>query len=692
MAKSSWVGHNVLAEIATFERTVTGDAPVARIPAHMDFPSWCESIAKDRMDLRTGRMLRGLRVDGVPFSLADRPAMKWIYACMPSTPAEAFGQMVVLRKCSQVGFTVLELLYSIYVALKWEGVRFGFYLPGAELARGKSTERFMPIARTIPEAYELLTAPAPDALTQRRSEGHVMMRRMGESLFHFLWTTGTATTESYPMDVISFDEVQEMAIADMEKTLERLSASKIRFVLMGSTANWPEDDIDHWYKRGSQWRFHTRCPTCAVEEPLDDYFPQCIKFDPTAPDRVTGIAGDYRYVCRDGHWIDDSQIGAWKPDNPDADLRRLKSIHFHQMLSPTISPRQMYEAYTNATDMKNFFNRKLGKPYQDPNQIPVTLEHLHACAAEGMRRGLEWKSRAKDTFMGIDQMGAFNVVIIKERLPDGCQAVVHVEVIYDENPFARCDELMELYGVRVCVVEQLPNFNDAMRFANRHPRRVFLCNGYSELQDDVMRWGDSPSLDANQRRTDEDERTRFTVTVDQYKAMSLSLARLVKTKCLFPDPQGRVQEVRRNEARVTMPVLQDYVFPHFTKVALITERTEGGKLRRRVEKVGTDPHAAYANMLCDVAWARAHGTATFILSEPSPAHPTTPEQHPVIQQIRHRQTKGACGGCENFKLKEGEAGEAGYGICAFRSTASAAVGVQDILPAGDCSGYTATGH
>ena len=64
------------------------------------------------------------------------------------------------------------------------------------------------------------------------------------------------------MDVVSFDEVQEMLIADMEKVLERLSGSDLKFVLMGSTANWPDADIHFWYQRGTRHRFYTRCPAC----------------------------------------------------------------------------------------------------------------------------------------------------------------------------------------------------------------------------------------------------------------------------------------------------------------------------------------------------------------------------------------------------------------------------------------------
>lgn len=100
----------------------------------------------------------------------------------------------------------------------------------------------------------------------------------------------------------------------------------------------------------------------------------------------------------------------------------------------------MITAYHEADDMKNYYNRKLGKPYTDPSQVPVNLEILNKCAEEGMALGLQWKRSARGTFMGIDQMGNFNVAILKERLPDGRQAVVHLEYIYDADPFARCSE------------------------------------------------------------------------------------------------------------------------------------------------------------------------------------------------------------------------------------------------------------
>ena len=555
------------------------------IPDDMSFRAWCES-------------LDGLKVDGQPFDLSDRPAMAWVYDQVPSTREEAFRKTLTIMKCAQVGFTTMEMLIALYFALKFDGFKIGMFLPDMNLARGISTYRFLPVLRSVPAAHALL----PQQPGRPFGEGNVMTRTLGASFLHFLWTSGKAATESYPMDLVAFDEVQEMLIGDIEKVQERLSASRFKFTLMGSTANWPDADIHHYYQKGTGHRFHTLCPTCGVQEPLDAYFPDCIHYDDTCPDRVTREPGDWRYVCREGHWIDNPQVGEWIADNPEAAKHKAISIHFHQMLSPTISPREMMEAFQGADDIKNFYNRKLGKPYQDPSLVPVTLAHLLACAEAGMAAGVVWKTRARNTCMGIDQMGAFNVVIIKERLADGRQSVIHVEEIYSDDPFGRCDELMDAYGVQVCAVETLPNYNDAHRFAARHLGKVFLAS-YGDLKDDAMRWGDAPALDVSDRRTAEPERTRYTVTLDQYKCMSLSLARLVHTACLFPDPAGLVQEIREKGHLQRLPILKDRVFVHVQKTGLVTERVNERerKLRRKVVKIGIDPHFAFANMLCDVA-------------------------------------------------------------------------------------------
>jgi len=629
------------------------------IPDGMSFLDWCQDLGR-----------KGMKVDGKPFKLDDRPAMAWIYDQIPTTADEAFRYILVIMKCAQVGFTVMEILSSIYLGIKFGPCTVGMFLPDMNLAGIKSTERFMPIVRSIPAVHQLMTQDAVDGTGKKSGEGNVTKRRLDNALYVFSWTSGRATTESIPMDVLNFDEVQEMTLDQIEKTYERLSASEIRFMLMGSTANWPEADIHHWYLRGTRHRFHTECPTCGARKPLDDYFPECIKFDPVL-DRV-------RYVCQAGHWIDDTQRGEWVAEAPAMDTGpqldvekkyrklRIRSVHFPQFLSPTIAPDEILTAYTGATDMKNFFNRKLGKPYLDPSQIPVTLEHLAACVAAGKAAGVAWKSRARGAYMGIDQMGNFNVHVIKERLPDGRQAVIHVEETYSEDPFARSSELMEMFDIAVCVVEINPNYNEAKRFANRHRGRVFICDSFGTVAEGMIHWGDAPKLDVSERRTDETERDRYTLRMDQYKCMQVSMARFTSATCLFPDPQGLVQDVKEKGQTQLMAVLPR-AFHHFTKTALVAEKDEEtNKFRRSVKKVGIDPHFSYANMLCDVAWARSHGTATFIIPQGGSVHQEARTKAEAmnmhglptaVASMLEALPDGVCGRCTSYDPEAGMCGE-----------------------------------
>jgi thymidine kinase len=622
------------------------------------FREWCLRLAAS-----------GLQVDDMPFELANRPAMWFVYDQIPSTIAEAFERMVVMMKCTQVGFTVMEMLAMIYMAIKFSPCKIGMYLPDMSLAGVKSSVRFMPILRTIPAAHKLLTTDSTTG--SNKGEGNVLVRVMGRSRFHFMWTSGKGATESIPLDVLSLDEVQEMTKEQIEKTKERLSGSRIKFTLAGSTANWPDADIDWLYKQGTMHQFCTLCPSCGEHHALDSYFPACIKYDPEIR--------DYRYVCKScGGWIDNPQAGKWEAQRGYWDMDKQRwvdeegtpmtvSLHFPQFLSPTITARNIITKYHSADDLKNFWNRVLGKPYTDPSQVPVNLEMLNACAEEGARLGLQWLARASGSYMGIDQMGNYNVAIIAIRMPSGHMGIVHVEEILvaptpenpEASPFDRCDELMALYGVAVCVVETLPNYNDAKRFANRHAGKVFLA-GYADIKEDMMRWGDSKATNS-ERKTDEEDRDRYTVILDQYKCMQVAMKRIQNKVTVFPPPDGLKQEVLEKGTkgeRVIIPLLRDRVFMHFTRTALIVEKDEEQKkYSRKVVKVGIDPHFSYAYMLLNVAWARAHGTAMFLFPDEAKPNVATANggavaNSPVVSAIADQRAQveqmGKCGGCEHF--------------------------------------------
>lgn len=623
------------------------------IPDDMTFRQWCEKLAAD-----------GMKVDGKPFRLDNRQALIPVYDAIPSTREEAANKVLVFQKSSQIGLTVTETLASIFMALKWGPISVGMFLPDQATASFKSEHRFMRVVRSVPELYRALTTAERDGDMKTIGEGNVLTRAMGESLFLFLWTSGRVSTESRPMDVVTLDEVQEMQLDQIDKVRARTGDSEIAFTLMLSTANMPDLDINFWYQHGTQEVWKTRCPHCNTLSDLsdpEDFPTKTIAYNTGQyPDRPLN---EYYWRCPCcGGVIDDPQIGEVVVENPGAVGSNIRSFLLPRTISPRMTPRVMAESWARAKtgdQRKSFYNRTLARPYIDADQLPVTLALCEEAARLGVAAGLVWEKSGEGTFMGIDQMGSFNAVIIKKRMPDGRQAVVHVEAVFDLDPFVRCSELMGIYKVSVCVVEQLPNVNDARKFANHHKGRVFLA-GYADLRDDSMQWGDS--LSRSDTKTAEDDRTRYTVTLNQYKCMQTSLYRVRDKNCLFPDPSLLEQDVLDNGVPKRILLLRDWVFMHFTKTALVVEdNPDTRKLRARVQKVGIDPHYSYANMLCDVAWARSYGTTSIYFPEApkgAPMQETLRETMPgvpqnIINLVQDRVQGDVCGNCVSFDARTG---------------------------------------
>ncbi|RVT91452.1 hypothetical protein EOD42_22615 [Rhodovarius crocodyli] len=631
-----------------------GYAQTGSIPEEMTFIQWVEDLGS-----------KGLKVDRRPFSLADRPALRPIYEAIPTTRAEAFKQKLVIQKATQLGLTVWEVLAQLYMSLKFSPVNIGMFMPDQSTAGFKSEQRFMAILRSAPMLYErLITRQEVDGSKKKIGEGNVLTRQFGESLLMFLWTSGRVTTESRPMDIVSLDEVQEMALAHIDKVIARMGDSDLRFTLMLSTANQPELDINYWYLQGNQEVWHTRCLECGEESDLSD--PGGIFPGKSTAYNTGQVAhaphNEFVYVCpRCRAWIRDAQIGRYIPQQPgNLALTGVRSFLLPRTISPKMTARDLVTDFNRAKtgdQKKSFYNRTLARPYIDADQLPVTLAHLREAARKGMEMGLTWQKSGRGTFMGVDQMGGFNVHIIKGRLPDGRQGVLHVEAVFGNEAFGRTAELMDQYGVQLCVIEQLPNANEARKLAARFPRRVYLA-GYANLRDDMLVWGDD--LTKSDRRTAESDRSRWTVTIQQYKAMQMALFRLRDGGCLFPDPAALEQMVQDTKGEHRIPICQDWVFDHFTKTALVMEQDE--KTRKpvgKVQKVGLDPHFSFANMLCDIAWIRNGGGTTFMLLEngaPDPLKPPeqtslldTPGLPPSIQAMIEEAAPNTCGACEAFR-------------------------------------------
>ena len=626
------------------------------------FLQWCLRLQAD-----------GLKVDGHPFRLDNRPSLQEIYGQIPLTIEEAFGRTIVLQKGAQMGLTVYEQLADLYMAIKFAPCKVLMYLPDRGMASYKSSERFMPIVRSIPSIHNLIGAEG------KANDGNKLTRVMPSlgSNFLFLWTSGKegGVSESFPGDILSLDETQGMTLEQIDRVSERLSASRIKLRLFLSTPLWPEMDINAWYLLGDQRKFHTDCGCDDGVILTDKFLTAALTGSGKIP--IVYNSGqypeapiDYVYVCPEcNQYIADPQKGRWVAHNPSA---KIVSYHMSQILSPTVTARELIEAWGRADTAdrrQNFFCRKLGSPYSDPSQVPVNLEMLRQCVEEGARLGVKWKKAARNTVLGVDQMGSFSCAMVGERLENGKMAIIHVEAIYSLDPWARLDVIMEEFGVQVAVVEQLPNIDSARQFSKRHPGKVFLVTGYTDMED-MVAWGDTP-LNRKDFKTDEEFRDQFTVRGDQYRILSWGFARIAEKFVVFPNPQDMISEIRENGVSKQGPVLKEMVFYHFTKTGLIIETDdEQRKTKRKVIKIGIDPHFSFAFMALCMGWFRAHGTSTFILPDASPANygrSLTPQDIAVpdplvamIEEARAKQLTGdVCGRCTNRDPSTGICAENG---------------------------------
>lgn len=620
----------------------------------------------------------GLWIDRETFNFIDFPYLEPIYDTPPNSLEDLRGYELILRKPAQAGGSIFFLMWlGIYMPLRTV-MNLGYYLPDEFTTYAFSDTRYKSMMKNNPDLLQLM-----EDSQGHRDIGSKAIRRLGMSMILFMYTgmnqtagreQQTMRTEAMPLDALVFDEVQGMTRGQIEKTMERVSASKLQINGKVSTPKWPEADIDEWFQESDQRHFHTDCK-CSDGIDLAEEWPNCV-----------ARARDGRVYYRCPHCDTDLPqpwIGRYVKHRPQG----IKpGFTWSQCISKRVMPHEMLQAFEDSHDKQNFYNRKLGRPYSNPNEIPITLELLKRIYSDQ-----SWPAslsrRDKQTgenYMGIDHMGNLNVHVIKERLPSGFERVKHLEWTEDADPFARSVELMEEYNIRFCALEALPNFNEAFKFAKleKLQGRVFVVEyAQAAMQGEMLRWMDRDTSDPQAiRKTSDEARNKYVVRAEQYRFMSFAMGKFQDKNITMPDPAKHpLMQKRLMHGQWREDNLAQLYAKHLTRIALISERKNEKEEKRtnRVEKIGSeDPHFSYANMCCDVAIARAYGTTRLLTSEIEHEQAAIAERqkearanNPEMSQIRERIpsvgliVKETCGACFNFKPDDEDDDENVNGRC-----------------------------
>lgn len=516
--------------------------------------------------------MSGLKVDAIPFSFEGH---RYLFPLFIDVSPK-----IVWMKSAQMGATIWMLLRAFHQALYpkvWgfnTPIKVGFYFPEGPGLNLLVKGRVEPIMRNCPEL-------APYAKEKSRS-----WKPIGDSALYFLYMGGTSSKDSTPLMSIFFDEVRLMNINAVEQAKERVSHSEIEYIHKVSTAGFPESDIHHFFLNSDQKWFTTICEGCGYEQILCLDFPDCIAEHTHGPRR-----GQSYYICKNCRGeIKDPQRGRYVPHGDPK--HEISGYQVSQLISTRKKPSDILQTFRTMTNKKEFYNGKLGIPFVDEENRPVTIDMLN----KNVDPLLEWGpgSIVSNTFMGVDQMSGENyVTIISNSVLGGLKRLIWLEIINDRDPFKRTAELMDEFNIKVCVCDAEPNSNDALRFAKHFGKRVFLAK-YVE-SDDLVRWKDSWQPKKEHRKADPSTYHQYRVFLDKFQSIERTLMQIKSRQIIWPDPNGRIQAVFpfQGGKREAMPILRTHAYPMYASA--IKE-----KLARSVEEsdytwrwnfIGLDPHA-----------------------------------------------------------------------------------------------------
>jgi hypothetical protein len=546
------------------------------------------------------------------------------------------GRRVVVMSAAQVGKSIMDFYLITSLAhldyYQGRGVWIGMYLPTQEMVRVFSQARFRAILTAIGERTGLQCGDArpADVGTQRKGQikstpDSYNLKRIGPSWILLGWMQGQGV-DAFPLDRLLLDEVRLMDPSRVDRVEKRIMASALGTIAYTSTAGMPGDALDVRWEQSTQYRFHHAC-RCKDGIVLPDAWPNCL--GERKGDIPEGEERYYLFCPRCGQRIVDRSAGRWIAHNESG---RFPGYNPTQLM--TAQPiDSIAEAFFRPDSDRGEFTRSvLGQMWMDKDSVPITQEILDACCNED----LLWAEPGEtvNACMGIDQMGQNNYYVVAVRAPNGKRRIVHLEVVWDDDPWTRGAQLMREYDVSVCLTEPNPNYNDAIKFANAHKGRVFIVTFANNDSDPrAIRWGDRPDGQENpkDRKTASALRIKHSVMIHRSRTIDLMTQAWADRAIETPNKKSLLQKVLDPYGReFTASICEDLYHDHLQRMAKrriskeftgdgmdIAEKTgevtvKWGKLARApgrprpltLKGDASDPHFFFADMLCHIAWTR----------------------------------------------------------------------------------------
>ena len=548
----------------------------------------------------------GLEIDSrVPFSFDDR---RYLLPMYMDTSKE-----IVWMKAAQMGATIYMLLRLLWYCLHHK-VKCGLYFPTSDGVKALSKDRLKPLIHSSSVLADAVQTDT-DAMNIKQFDNiHGSL-----SSLYMLYLGGTASKDSVPLDVVAFDEVRLVEPqTDIDQALERITASEYKVKIFMSTAGYPNLDIHERFLLGTQLTWHIKC-NCLDGFVPSDVFPDCV---------VDTGKEVYLRCPKCKYRIHDTQNGMYIAHNPGG---RYPSYHVSQLCARHITVTEVWEHFLRTRNKKEFFNAKLGKPYVDEENMPINDDVLQNCINEDLRWAYQQgakKERKRNNAMGVDQHSGNNYVVISKRGESGKKELVHLEYIESANPnyweggkpvtpFKRLYELMKEFDIGMCLIDAMPNANEAQAFARAFPGRVFLV-WYSEGGKDMVSWHDRIVHKESIRKGSQQIKLKWQVTLSRYQSIDFALQMFTEREVEVPHPDALLQVATSIETGrfETEAICRARFFLHLKSV--VRQKTiqdeQTGRFKMEWVYLGRDPHFLHSWNYANIALERLRRRPIFVFS------------------------------------------------------------------------------
>lgn len=274
-------------------------------------------------------------------------------------PFDDMSPDIVVKKSAQVGFSVLSILKSFWLA-KEKGMNTIYVLPTQDIVKGFVNPKVDPL---------ISSNPAIDSMVLKDS---VTLKQIGKRFIHYKGSSSQREAISTSADLLCIDEYDrciDMAVLNTYDS--RLQASDWGWRWRFSNPSSVGFGVDLLYEDSNQYHWFVTCHRCGNEA----YMNLTRESDLTHYiDVEKGYFACGR--CRGSVSDVDRQNGRWVAKYPQ---RPRHGYWFSQLMAPWVSAKRILEQ-KNDSSIEHFHNFVLGLAYT-PSDLIVNRETiLRACA------------------------------------------------------------------------------------------------------------------------------------------------------------------------------------------------------------------------------------------------------------------------------------------------------------------------